>query len=798
MLVVTPKPEPSESLVGYVIRLTEVNAYDTPGRVLCYAGYPTSQALTFSCDLEPLANIVGHSPDDWAKIAYGNAQSRKRQPIRFGNHVISEARPFRVLTPKRTSVCPQCIDEIGYLDRFWDLTLATCCPIHGRKAIHVCPSCDKPISWLRPGLLKCRCGASLIKVVPQFAGRGEIELVRLLKAKYENHSLLSLQNREKFPVKFLARLSLDQFSTLVFVLGQNLQGLTGAEALKNPYAVLGAATSALRQWPQGFHDTLERMRENSNVHVNVRRYARDIFGVLYRKLSGKKDARDGSAFIVAEFNRFLQKTFARPLLEEIRINTSTRVRLSKHMTHDWVCKRFAISRKKVEGWCRFNNVDHDKITQEQLLRFITEVYIVSYLNVASERRVSKRKAAAIVGIPVDTLVGLAKLGYFGSDVSGQTGVSFGMADIERLAERLQAVGNCARTEAINDRDHMSLARLLETTCFWSETAKAEFLIELMNRQIMPAGRTGASTQGLYFKRTQIDRYVRDKRDDRANGLTTMIDAAFEIDCTPVAVGELIRLGYFDTYDGPYYRNLSQSQVSSFASKYVSLGKLANDIGTLPRFLRPQAEADGIVAISIECDKGYQIDFIHRRDAAAFQERIEKIREQKKREQNARPRVLTNQEKLKQYFDRLRNERLPLPRTGKRPTLRTIAREAGFERNSFYACAKLKLLLTNFEKEDAKAQGIDSRPDLEILESRLQKIIDHGDIDEIQSYAGLGKQALANRLSIGRQVFYENKKAPRVLRRFHKVAKALLRKRKTGATNKPRASKRRARRRSHDR
>jgi len=122
MLVVTPKPQPSESLVGYVIRLTEANGYDTPGRVLCYAGYASSSDLNFSCDLSLLAGIVGHDADDWVNISYSRSRSGSRGPIQLGAHDISGARPFRVVSPKRTSVCPQCIDEHGYLDRFWDLT----------------------------------------------------------------------------------------------------------------------------------------------------------------------------------------------------------------------------------------------------------------------------------------------------------------------------------------------------------------------------------------------------------------------------------------------------------------------------------------------------------------------------------------------------------------------------------------------------------------------------------------------------------------------------------------------------
>ena len=124
MLVVTPAPYSTESLIGYAIRLAEVNGYDSPGTILCYAGYGSAHSLGPNCDLRLLANVVGRNAEDFSHIAYGDVHGKKTGSVSFRGHEISSWRVARVLSAKRTSVCPHCIAEQGYLDSFWDLTLA--------------------------------------------------------------------------------------------------------------------------------------------------------------------------------------------------------------------------------------------------------------------------------------------------------------------------------------------------------------------------------------------------------------------------------------------------------------------------------------------------------------------------------------------------------------------------------------------------------------------------------------------------------------------------------------------------
>jgi len=44
---------------------------------------------------------------------------------------------------------------------FWDLDLVSICPTHRIALVTRCSACNKHLSWKRPGLLICSCGAKI-------------------------------------------------------------------------------------------------------------------------------------------------------------------------------------------------------------------------------------------------------------------------------------------------------------------------------------------------------------------------------------------------------------------------------------------------------------------------------------------------------------------------------------------------------------------------------------------------------------------------------------------------------------
>jgi len=541
-----------------------------------------------------------------------------------------------------------------------------------------------------------------------------------------------------------------------------MQGLTTQQALEAPDVVGTSAARALANWPNGFRKALKNLGAGRDPGQDVRRGLRDTFGSLYRSLSKENTAGFDTSFITREFDEFLNQQFAMDMLREISLDQAKTLRLTESMSLDAICARFAISRKQLGSWCRHNDVGKERITPEQLLQFITETHVVAYIKVDSERRIMQRKAAALAGLPVAVLMGLVKLGIVRTQNESGRAPSFSRSEIEALSLRLARVGKVVDGMARKSASLISLARILENSKFWSKLGKAQLLVDILDGKVIPAGRSGPTLRQLYFDTSVIHEYVDKKRSQLAGDRCTFSSAAKSLRCSTAAVGELVDLGHLRSVDGPNLRRLERAQVKAFDDAYVTLGTIAQELGTDPRVLHRQAHADDRDMISIVCKRGIETIFVPRQDAKRFRDRIESQRNEKEKRRAELRQKLSASQKLEKYLTGQRAKGAPLPRTGRRPTLRTIADEAGIDRGEFYRDKQVRAIMAAFEAEDALIYGIDSRSDFEILKSRFQEVIERRDVDELKEWAALGKVGVSKKLSIRREVFYESDAALQLL------------------------------------
>lgn len=153
ILIRTPKIKPDESFRGYFLRLAETNGYRSQAWIFALAnidrGYP-NPTLESTVKLEKLlgssTNHLRHSCN-----RRGDGSNLFIMGLQFHKSV------FR----KTSTICPDCIRDFGYIPAFTDLMPIRCCPVHRKSLIDTCPACTNSISWFRPGLLTCTCGAAL-------------------------------------------------------------------------------------------------------------------------------------------------------------------------------------------------------------------------------------------------------------------------------------------------------------------------------------------------------------------------------------------------------------------------------------------------------------------------------------------------------------------------------------------------------------------------------------------------------------------------------------------------------------
>jgi hypothetical protein len=179
-LLLRSKPKPDESFIGYILRLTELNDYDSPTWITRGAGigYHSDRSIATTHkppDLSAFAALTGVNIVDLESLRYpvdkqSNAINRR---LFFGFTV-----PQYVIRPKHQKVCPRCLLDAAYIRRIWEFALATVCPIHNCLLLDECPNCRKRVSWARNRVAICSCNYDWREYSPPVVARSELVVTR--------------------------------------------------------------------------------------------------------------------------------------------------------------------------------------------------------------------------------------------------------------------------------------------------------------------------------------------------------------------------------------------------------------------------------------------------------------------------------------------------------------------------------------------------------------------------------------------------------------------------------------------
>lgn len=165
LLVVRPRPKEGESFTGYLIRVTEANAYPNLAFILGHAdgnigGFTKVgkekearqqwRALEKALDLPE-----GEFQRRWPRKTY---TSDMWQPTPLGSLPLVKADHAAGIS----HVCPDCLSEDGYCQALWEVRYYTVCHRHRRLMVSHCGACGQQLSVKRPTLRRCGyCDADL-------------------------------------------------------------------------------------------------------------------------------------------------------------------------------------------------------------------------------------------------------------------------------------------------------------------------------------------------------------------------------------------------------------------------------------------------------------------------------------------------------------------------------------------------------------------------------------------------------------------------------------------------------------
>jgi len=323
-LLVRPKPQKGESFIGYLVRLTELNGYDTPSWILSLAGIDYMELQwTFSFvfgkteGLDKLAHLTDNTLDDLNALVYFPAKSSQGNTTEHEFDFNGASLNRSIIRPHHPKICPECLAECGCCFRLWDCSLATACPIHECMLIDRCPKCRRQIRAIRESVSICTCGCDWREIDPELLSADELVVSRRV---YQLSSRLS-KTPKKENDNPLHSLDLRDFAVvLTFIAGtfRDMAWATGrpSKSIKLPnkdlHELYGRAYSVFENWPHNFHRFLSK-QSKGQVRLNpddgkLGTALKKEFGSLYAHLFQDLDG--------AQFD-FMREPFAQFLTDRL-------------------------------------------------------------------------------------------------------------------------------------------------------------------------------------------------------------------------------------------------------------------------------------------------------------------------------------------------------------------------------------------------------------------------------------------------------------------------------------------------
>jgi len=255
MLVVTPRPAPTESLMGFALRLTEANGYPSISYVVDSLSGHLYRQTPGRLNALPLLEMVGISSEEADRLTLRPMEKSKAYIRIHGNDL-----PSYEVNVRNPKICPKCLAENGNCEAFWDLTQAVACPLHRIMLIDRCSECLLPLKWHRSKVVQCKCGADLRNQPISPASPPLCKIMEVMRHLVYRDALLS-----PFPetMRHLAHLDIRRLCKLLWVMSGALHQRQGGESLpksrRRYLAELERIARAFEHWPSGFQVFLEEM-----------------------------------------------------------------------------------------------------------------------------------------------------------------------------------------------------------------------------------------------------------------------------------------------------------------------------------------------------------------------------------------------------------------------------------------------------------------------------------------------------------------------------------------------------------
>jgi hypothetical protein len=613
-LPMTPGIGSTESYPGYVLRLSELNGFMTPARMLERCE-PSAHRMTLTMtDPQLLARLTGRESTAFLYSAY-KCHSDKRAKLSLAGHDVF----LNVLRPLNTRVCRACVVEKKVIEAHFDLQIMVGCPEHTCMLDEFCGSCGKHINWQRPGLLECICGSDLGVRNCGSLTDVEAEFLEIIRRKLHRIPLEST-SRNGFSLVDLDRMRLNSLLYLSRTLGRRVTGGQAELSLEGYSAIAKTAASVLSNWPDNAIRWFEEIGPTSHsgdCFTLGNSHLRSIYSALLERTLYKSEfgfVRDAFSLFARRQGNYGCRTCA-------QIESSG---AQEYVTMKSFAKEVGINPGRVRRVVELNGIEALKtyhrssgllIKREALQQFKDKGIVIFSL----------RSAAARLGVPASVLREMRRRGVFVAKCR-PTIIGYHEGDLAECEKRIVEAADRVRTSVGSDMAMVPLGRVFRSTQV-SVSEKTKFLERMLSGEIEGSQQTDGTISGILIPQSSMrsvseDRRYSNKSMARCAKALKCSEVAAQIGMKPEAIGRLIREGYLDGVRIRYSWSISAESLVEFQSKYRSLAGLAKDWQLVPSALTRACVKTRIEYRSVaESGVGNRFGFIRVEDVSKLREAL---------------------------------------------------------------------------------------------------------------------------------------------------------------------------------
>lgn len=573
LLVRTPHQFLGESPLGFVLRASEMNGYETPRHLFSMAKANRDQMFSIGLEMNKIAEVLGRNPDTLRGYREPGETDISRVNV-CGHPLVT--RDLNLAMPK---ICPECIQECGFIPAWTDLGLVDACPNHGRMLLTRCPRCGNRLSWFRPGVLRCGCGANLADARGAPIGVEHAALLSQVVAKVMH---VAVANPCAMPVEQFKGMTLHG----LLVITQGLVQFDRAAQAQLSLPVAASGGWLFSNWPENLFTVLRKLFPRDAADKNGIIVVRQHFERIYRTIRNKLTAAEDIHFlmeIISEYSCTLKDGG----------NSQTNRTRTSPLSHGAGSLPVSSQIAKSSGLENAKNVDESSIqwNNPKKRRRVTIAPV-------GERSFSIRNAAKQVGLPVTVLQSLRRSGHFEARHKASRAVTFHEADILAFASKVSAI---PIPQPVTGTAALSLEEALNLKLKFND-GKGKLVAAVFDGKLSVIGSVKPGLLGLLLDMNEIQQFIAELRASAFGGGATPSEVAKMLHCDPLVVPVLLASGYLEGRRFDAGLRITRESVNSFGATFRSVAGMAKDLRTSSRCLIRQLQAAGIDVLRFE--RGY--------------------------------------------------------------------------------------------------------------------------------------------------------------------------------------------------